>query len=122
AELSGGQRQRIGLARALAAEPHIMLMDEPFGALDPLTRDDLATDFLQIHRELKLTTVLVTHDMTEAFMLGDRVAVMRDGKIAQIGTPQDLAANPADDFVRTLIETPRRRARELAAIMQAGPA
>ena len=122
AELSGGQRQRIGLARALAAEPHIMLMDEPFGALDPLTRDDLATDFLQIHRELKLTTVLVTHDMTEAFMLGNRVAVMRDGKIAQIGTPQDLAANPADDFVRTLIETPRRRARELAAIMQAGPA
>jgi osmoprotectant transport system ATP-binding protein len=99
-----------------------MLMDEPFGALDPVTRDELAADFLQIHRELKLTTVLVTHDMTEAFMLGDRVAVMRDGKIAQIGTPQQLAANPADDFVRTLIETPRRRARELAAIMQAGTA
>src|SRR5436190_12395442 len=77
--LSGGQQQRVGVARALAAEPTIMLMDEPFGAIDPLTRDDVSTDYRQIHDQLGLTTVLVTHDMTEALMLADRIAVMRDG-------------------------------------------
>lgn len=119
AALSGGQRQRVGLARALAAKPHIMLMDEPFGALDPVTRDDLSADYRQIHEKLGLTTVLVTHDMTEAFLLADRVAVMRDGEMIQNGTPQDLLAEPADDFVRTMIETPRRRARQLAETMKA---
>jgi len=120
AELSGGQRQRVGLARALAAQPSIMLMDEPFGALDPVTRDDLAAEYRAIHDALGLTTVLVTHDMTEAFLLADQVAVMRDGQIVQSGTPQELLAAPADDFVRALIETPRRRARRLAEVMQVG--
>src|SRR6202012_3224825 len=99
AELSGGQRQRVGIARALAARPHIMLMDEPFGALDPLIRDELATDYRAIHDTLGLTTILVTHDMTEAFLLADRVAVMRDGRIVQTGTPTELLAAPADEFV-----------------------
>jgi len=112
--LSGGQRQRVGLARALAAEPRVMLMDEPFGALDPLTRDDLSAEYRQIHDALGLTTVLVTHDMTEALLLADEIAVMRAGRIVQIGTPRTLLDAPADDFVRTLIETPKRRARRLA--------
>ncbi len=121
AELSGGQRQRVGLARALAARPSIMLMDEPFGALDPLTRDDLSAEYRAIHDALGLTTVLVTHDMTEAFLLADLVAVMREGRIVQSGTPRELLAAPADDFVRTLIETPRRRALKLAEAMAIGP-
>ncbi|HEX3897330.1 MAG TPA: ATP-binding cassette domain-containing protein [Rudaea sp.] len=116
-ELSGGQRQRVALARALAARPKILLLDEPFGALDPLTRDELADDYRRIHDELHLTTVMVTHDMTEALLLGDRIAVMRDGTIAQIGTPQELMANPADDFVARMIATPQRRAKRLAAAM-----
>jgi len=118
--LSGGQAQRVGLARALAAEPKIMLMDEPFGALDPLTRDDLATDYRRIHDQLGLTTVLVTHDMTEALILADRIAVMRDGELVQVGKPNELLNRPADDFVRHLVETPKRRARLLADAMQAG--
>lgn len=117
--LSGGQQQRVGVARALAAEPKIMLMDEPFGALDPLTRDDLATDYRRIHDQLGLTTVLVTHDMTEALILADRIAVMRDGDMLQVGTPHELLTKPADDFVRHLVETPKRRARLLAEAMQA---
>ena len=119
-ELSGGQRQRVGLARALAARPGIMLMDEPFGALDPVTRDDLSADYRAIHDTLGLTTILVTHDMTEAFLLADRVAVMRDGLLVQLGTPHHLLAAPADDFVRILVETPRRRARQLAKAMETG--
>jgi osmoprotectant transport system ATP-binding protein len=118
-ELSGGQRQRVGVARALAARPHIMLMDEPFAALDPLTRDELAADYRDIHKRLGLTTVLVTHDMTEGFLLADRVAVMRAGKIVQIATPQELIAAPSDEIVRELVETPRRRARALAEAMRA---
>ena len=114
AALSGGQRQRVGLARALAAKPSIMLMDEPFGALDPLTRDDLSAEYRTIHETLGLTTVLVTHDMTEALLLADRIAVMREGRIVQTGTPSELLDAPADDFVRALIETPRRRAQRLA--------
>ncbi|MBU6299059.1 MAG: ABC transporter ATP-binding protein [Alphaproteobacteria bacterium] len=117
AELSGGQRQRVGLARALAARPKIMLMDEPFGALDPVTRDDLSDDYRNIHDELGLTTVLVTHDMTEAFLMADRVAVMRGGEIVQVGSPSDLIDAPADDLVKAMIESPRRRARKLAAAL-----
>ncbi|HJW41228.1 MAG TPA: ABC transporter ATP-binding protein [Rhizomicrobium sp.] len=120
-ELSGGQQQRVALARALAAKPKIMLMDEPFGALDPLIRDDLAEDYRQIHNTLGLTTIFVTHDMTEAMLLGDRIAVMKDGALVQIGTPNELLARPADDFVRALIETPRRRARRLAQILAVAP-
>jgi osmoprotectant transport system ATP-binding protein len=116
-QLSGGQRQRVALARALAARPKILLLDEPFGALDPLTRDEIADDYRRIHGELHLTTVMVTHDMTEALLLGDRIAVMRDGSIAQIGTPQELMAKPADDFVARMIATPQRRAKRLAVAM-----
>jgi osmoprotectant transport system ATP-binding protein len=114
AELSGGQRQRVGVARALAARPHLMLMDEPFGALDPLTRDELAADYRRIHDRLGLTTILVTHDMTEAMLLGDRIALMRDGGVVQTGTPRELISAPADDFVRAMMESPRRRAQALA--------
>ncbi len=113
-ELSGGQQQRVALARALAAKPKIMLMDEPFGALDPLIRDDLAEDYRQIHAALGLTTIFVTHDMTEAMLLGDRIAVMKDGALIQIGTPNELLANPADDFVKALVDTPKKRAKRLA--------
>ncbi|HVP33972.1 MAG TPA: ATP-binding cassette domain-containing protein [Steroidobacteraceae bacterium] len=118
AELSGGQRQRVGLARALAAEPKIMLMDEPFTALDPITRDDLSEEYRRIHESLGLTTILVTHDVTEAFLLADRIAVMHAGEILQIATPHELVSAPAGDFVRTLIETPRRRARKLADALE----
>jgi osmoprotectant transport system ATP-binding protein len=121
-ELSGGQRQRVGLARALAAAPSIMLMDEPFGALDPLTRDELGPEYRALHDALGLTTVLVTHDMTEAFLLADRIAVMRAGKLVQIGTPHEIVAHPADEFVRALIENPRNRARALARVMEANGA
>jgi osmoprotectant transport system ATP-binding protein len=118
AQLSGGQRQRVGLARALAARPKIMLMDEPFGALDALIRDELAADYRAIHAKLGLTTILVTHDMTEAFLLADRIAVMRDGALLQVATPKELAAAPANDFVKRLIEIPRQRAEKLAKAMQ----
>ncbi|HEY5337489.1 MAG TPA: ATP-binding cassette domain-containing protein [Rhizomicrobium sp.] len=118
AQLSGGQRQRVGLARALAARPHIMLMDEPFGALDALIRDEIAADYRAIHNQLGLTTILVTHDMTEAFLLADRVAVMRDGQLLQTATPKELVAAPANDFVRAMIDIPRKRARKLADAMQ----
>jgi osmoprotectant transport system ATP-binding protein len=114
AQLSGGQRQRVGLVRALAAKPAIMLMDEPFGALDALLRDDLAADYRAIHDQLGLTTILVTHDMTEAFLLADRVGVMRNGELLQVATPKDMAAAPANDFVRAMIDIPRRRAKMLA--------
>jgi osmoprotectant transport system ATP-binding protein len=119
AQLSGGQKQRVGLARALAARPRVMLMDEPFGALDPLIRDELATDFRAIHDALGLTTVLVTHDMTEAMLLADRLAVMREGKLLQIGTAQELLRAPADDYVRKLIDMPRRQTKRLADAMRA---
>lgn len=112
--LSGGERQRVALARALAGRPHILLLDEPFGALDPVTREAVAADVRHIHQNLGLTTVMVTHDMTEALLLADRVAVMREGTLVQTGTPQELARHPADPFVAELIETPRRRARALA--------
>jgi osmoprotectant transport system ATP-binding protein len=119
AELSGGQRQRVGIARALAARPRIMLMDEPFGALDPLIRDELASDYRAIHDELGLTTVMVTHDVTEALLLADRIAIMRAGALVQVGTAHDLVSAPADEQVRRMIDMPRRRARRLADAMHA---
>lgn len=117
-ELSGGQRQRIGVARALAARPKIMLMDEPFGALDPLTRDALQDEYLKLHKNLGLTTVMVTHDMTEALLLADRIAVMLAGQLLQLGTPHELLTEPSHDYVRQLMQTPKRQAdrlEELAA-------
>jgi len=116
-ELSGGQRQRVGVARALAVRPRMMLMDEPFGALDPLTRDDLQNQYVRIHRQLKLTTVMVTHDMTEALLMADRIAVMQSGRLIQIGTPHELLAQPANDYVRDLMRTPMRQADRLEALM-----
>lgn len=115
-ELSGGQRQRVGLARALAARPRVMLMDEPFGALDPITRDALQEDYKRLHRELNLTTVMVTHDMTEALLMADRIVVMKAGKILQLGTPHELMRNPMDDYVRQLLDMPKRQADRLEAL------
>lgn len=109
-ELSGGQQQRVGIARALAAEPEVLLLDEPFGALDPLTRDHLQQSLGEIRAELELTIMFVTHDMVEALLLGDRIAVLRDGRLVQVGTPQDLLARPADEGVANLMATPRRQA------------
>lgn len=117
-ELSGGQRQRVGFARALAARPRLLLMDEPFGALDPITRDQLQEDFKQIQRELGFTVVMVTHDMTEALLLGDQIAVMESGHIAQLGTPRQLLSSPSTDFVRELMETPRRQAAFLESLLR----
>jgi len=120
-ELSGGQRQRVGLARGLAARPRIMLMDEPFGAIDPINRGNLQDEFLKIHRNLELTTVMVTHDMMEALLMGDRIAVMAGGKIAQCGTPSELLTKPADDYVKGLIATPKRQADQLEELAAAPP-
>jgi osmoprotectant transport system ATP-binding protein len=103
-ELSGGQRQRVAVARALAADPPIVLLDEPFSALDPLTRHELHEQFLALKTQLHKTMVLITHDMSEAFRLGDRITVLKDGRIHQIGTPQELIAAPATPYVTSLIE------------------
>lgn len=102
-ELSGGQQQRVGVARALAADPDIILMDEPFGALDPITRDQLQDEFLRLQKELHKTIVFVTHDMDEALKIGDRIAIMKDGEFVQVGTPEELFRNPANDFVEEFI-------------------
>lgn len=115
-ELSGGQRQRVGVARALAAKPRIVLMDEPFGALDPLTRDALGDDYRALHRQLGLTTIMITHDMTEALLLADRIAVMRSGQLLAEGTPAELSRS-ADPYVGELLGTPRRQAERLQSIL-----
>jgi len=115
-ELSGGQRQRVGVARALAAKPAIVLMDEPFGALDPLTRDALGDDYRALHHDLGLTTVMITHDMTEALLLADRVAVMRAGRLIAQGTAQDLSKS-TDAYVGELLNTPRRQAERLQELL-----
>jgi osmoprotectant transport system ATP-binding protein len=116
AELSGGQSQRVGFARALAAGPSLMLLDEPFGALDPITRDGLRTEFLRIQKELQLTAVLVTHDMTEALLAGDRIVVMREGRIVALGSPTEILHVPGDPYVAQLMESPTRQAGRLAAM------
>ena len=115
-ELSGGQRQRVGFARALAGEPPLMLLDEPFGALDPLTREDLGLEFRELQDRLGFATVLVTHDMSEALAFADRIVVMRAGRIVQAGAPAELLAAPADDYVERLLATPRRQAERLARL------
>jgi len=102
-ELSGGQKQRVGVARALAADPRIMLMDEPFGALDPITRAKLQDEFLKIQEKIRKTIVFVTHDIEEALKMGDRIAVLKAGRVVQFGTPMDILAAPADPFVSELI-------------------
>jgi osmoprotectant transport system ATP-binding protein len=107
AQLSGGERQRAGVARALAAEPPVMLMDEPFGAVDPIVRDHLQSELLRIQRELGTTVLFVTHDIDEAIRLGDRVALMRDGRLVQYAPPGELLAHPADDFVAQFVGADR---------------
>ena len=107
-QLSGGMRQRVGIARALVSDPEILLMDEPFSALDPLVRKDMQFELLQIQRKLKKTIVFITHDIDEAFKMGDTVCIMKDGKVVQIGTPEELTMNPADDYVKEFIESADR--------------
>jgi len=105
--LSGGQRQRVGVARALAADPPVMLMDEPFGAIDPITRARLQGEFLKILRGLRKTIVFVTHDIDEALKMGDRIAILRDGALVQFGTPESILAQPEDAFVEAFVGTDR---------------
>jgi osmoprotectant transport system ATP-binding protein len=119
-ELSGGQRQRVGVARALAAGPAIMLMDEPFGALDPLTRDALGADYRALHERLALTTVMVTHDVMEALLLADRVVVLDAGAVIADGTPAQLLAGHQDPRVTALMATPRRQAQRVEALAREG--
>ncbi|MEK8146477.1 ATP-binding cassette domain-containing protein [Streptomyces sp. M10(2022)] len=108
AQLSGGQRQRVGIARALAADPPVMLMDEPFGALDPITREHVQDEFLALHERIRKTVIFVSHDIDEAVKMGDRVAIFRDGgKLAQYDTPQTLLKEPCDDFVARFIGADR---------------
>ena len=102
-ELSGGMQQRVGLARALAADPEILLMDEPFSALDPLIRRQLQNEFMALAASMNKTTVFITHDLDEAVRIGDRIAIMRDGKIVQIGTPEEIVTNPEDDYVSDFV-------------------
>ncbi|HEX4739532.1 MAG TPA: ATP-binding cassette domain-containing protein [Allosphingosinicella sp.] len=114
--LSGGQAQRVGLARALAARPSLMLMDEPFGALDPLTRDELGRAYRALHDRLGLTTIMVTHDMTEALLLADRIVVLIDGRIRADAAPAALLAGHEDEAVRALVAVPRLQAERIAAL------
>ncbi len=114
-ELSGGQAQRVGFARALAAAPKLMLMDEPFGALDPVTRDSLGRSYRDLHDWLGLTTLMVTHDTSEALLLADRIVVLIEGRIRADGTPAELLAH-ADPDVKAMIDVPRRQAERLASL------
>jgi osmoprotectant transport system ATP-binding protein len=116
AALSGGQRQRVGVARALAAKPAIMLMDEPFGALDPVTRDALGRDYRALHEQLGLTTVMVTHDVWEALLLADRIVVMDRGRVLADAPPAELIRGHPDERVRALMETPRRQVERVRAL------
>lgn len=119
--LSGGQAQRVAVARALAAEPRVMLLDEPFGALDPLIRGRLQQSFQRICRTLELTAVFVTHDVMEAILLADRIAVMDAGRVKQMGTARELLDAPADDSIRELIQAPWRQAEIASSRVGAGP-
>jgi glycine betaine/proline transport system ATP-binding protein len=102
-ELSGGMQQRVGLARALATDPHVLLMDEPFSALDPLIRRQLQDQFLELSATYRKTTVFITHDLDEAMRLGHRIAIMKDGRVIQIGSPEQIVMNPADDYVEAFV-------------------
>lgn len=115
-EMSGGQRQRIGVARALAAGPRLVLMDEPFGALDPITRDGLRADFAELQARLGFAAVMVTHDMAEALLMADRIAVMEAGRVLQYDTPSALLAAPAGQTVSRMLESPLREAERVSAL------
>jgi glycine betaine/proline transport system ATP-binding protein len=117
-QLSGGQQQRVGLARALATDPAIMLFDEPFSALDPLIRRDMQDEVVRLRREVNKTMVFITHDLSEALRLGDRIAIMRDGRFVQVGTPQEVVTEPADDYVRNFVrDIPRSHVVPVEAVM-----
>lgn len=116
ASLSGGQQQRVGVARALAADPRVLLLDEPFGALDPLVRERLQQSLLAIARRLSLTVVFVTHDVVEALVVADRIGVMRAGRLEQLDAPAAVVANPATDYVRALFATPLRQLAQVRTV------
>ncbi|MEU1277453.1 glycine betaine/L-proline ABC transporter ATP-binding protein [Streptomyces sp. NPDC005805] len=118
-QLSGGQQQRVGLARALAVDPEVLLFDEPFSALDPLIRRDMQEEVVRLHREEGRTMVFITHDLNEALRLGDRIALMRDGRIVQLGTPEEIVGSPADDYVRDFVrDVPREQVMTVRAAMR----
>jgi glycine betaine/proline transport system ATP-binding protein len=118
-QLSGGMQQRVGLARALAADPEIMMFDEPFSALDPLIRRDMQNEVIRLHQEVGKTMVFITHDLAEALKLGDRILIMRDGEIVQVGTPDEVVAAPADDYVRDFVsDVPRSHVLTLKWVMR----
>lgn len=118
--LSGGEQQRVSLARALAGEPRVLLLDEPFGALDPVTRDALQQALLELVRDLRLAVVFVTHDMSEAILLGDRIAFLESGRVARIGTPAELLREPANAQVAEFLRAPRRQADRIAGLLVGG--
>ena len=118
-QLSGGQQQRVGLARALATDPDILLFDEPFSALDPLIRREMQDEVIRLRSEVRKTMVFITHDLSEALRLGDRIAIMRDGRFVQVGTPAEVVLNPADEYVRNFVrDVPRSHVVPVDAIMQ----
>ena len=118
-QLSGGQRQRVGLARALAVDPEVLLFDEPFSALDPLIRRDMQEEVVRLHREEGRTMVFITHDLSEALKLGDRIALMRDGRVVQLGTPEEIVGSPADDYVRAFVrDVPREQVLTVRTAMR----
>src|SRR3954462_6114861 len=118
-QLSGGMQQRVGLARAFAVEPKGMLYDEPFSALDPLIRRDMQDEVIRLQHETGKTMVFITHDLPEALRLGDRIAIMRDGRVVQLGTPEDLVGSPADDYVENFVrDIPRSHVLTLRWIMR----
>ena len=120
-QLSGGQQQRVGLARALAVDPQVLLFDEPFSALDPLIRRDMQEEVIRLHREEGRTMVFITHDLNEALRLGDRIALMRDGRIVQLGTPEEIVGSPADDYVREFVrDVPREQVMTVRTAMRGG--
>ena len=119
-QLSGGQQQRVGLARALATDPDIMLFDEPFSALDPLIRREMQDEVVRLRREVQKTMVFITHDLAEALRLGDRIAIMRDGRFVQVGTPTEVVLKPADDYVANFVrDVPRSHVVPVDAVMTA---
>ncbi|MFB8417236.1 glycine betaine/L-proline ABC transporter ATP-binding protein [Streptomyces albidoflavus] len=118
-QLSGGQQQRVGLARALAVDPEVLLFDEPFSALDPLIRRDMQEEVKRLHQEEGRTMVFITHDLSEALRLGDRIALMRDGRVVQLGTPEEIVGSPADDYVRDFVrDVPREQVLTVRTAMR----
>jgi glycine betaine/proline transport system ATP-binding protein len=118
-QLSGGQQQRVGLARALATGPDVLLFDEPFSALDPLIRREMQDEVIRLRREVNTTMVFITHDLSEALRIGDRIAIMRDGRFVQVGTPTEVVLEPADDYVRNFVrDVPRSHVVPVGAVME----